>query len=425
MKNIFKIGFLFLIAIFILGSCVLKEKKDKLTLEIAIWGNIKEVQIIKDSIKNFKKEHPDIKVIISHSPQGQGYIDKLLTRAASGSMPDVMFCEVNFVDKFIEKNMLLDISDFLKNDKEISGNDYFPEILNRFKQGEKLFGLPRDVAPFACIYYNKNLFDEAGISYPSDNWDMKKFLSTAKKLTKKDASGRVKQYGFYGWSWQNFVYAFGGRIVDNIQKPKKCILNQKNAINGLRFYKDLIYKHKVMPAPGSQEMGFNEMFMTGKIAMYGSGIWDTPVLRDIKTFKWDVVMFPKGPGGMRGFATGGSGYAISVSAKNPELAYKLLKVVSGEYGQKKLAETGLAQPALKHLAYGPYWEGDKTNPPKNKGMLNKAVQYIIFNPFIANWSEIEQKVINHKIDLVVRDQLEIKKALNDAAKEINQILEKR
>lgn len=412
--SVFLLGFIFFI------QCSKVEKNKAKKLEVAIWGNIKEVEIIKESIAIFNKEHPDVKVIITHAPQGQAYIDRILTRAASDSMPDVMFCEVNFIDKFIEKKMLMDITDLIKADKTISESDYFPEILNRFKQGKKLFGLPRDVAPFACIFYNKNLFDEAGVSYPDDNWNMKKFLNIAKQLTKKK-NNRIIQYGYYGWSWQNFVYAFGGKFVDNIKKPRKCLLKSANAINGLTFYKDLIYKYEVMPSPSSIEMGFNEMFMTGKVAMYGSGIWDTPVLRDIKRFKWDVAMFPKGPSGHRGFATGGSGYAISKTAKDPQLAYKLLKVISGSYGQKKLAEAGLAQPALKKLAYGASWAKDK-NPPANKGMLNDAVQYIVFNPFIPTWSEIEQKVVNPKIDLVIRNQLDVKKAMNDITKEINELL---
>ncbi|MBU1075682.1 MAG: sugar ABC transporter substrate-binding protein [Spirochaetes bacterium] len=417
--------FVFILGMFVFSNCTKKgDVKEKNELEIAIWGNIKEVIIIEESIKLFNEKYPDIIVTISHSPQGQGYIDRILTRAASGSMPDIMFCEVNFIDKFIEKDMLMDISGLLAKDRSITEKDYFPQIISRFKKGEKLYGLPRDVAPFACIFYNKNLFDQAGVPYPKDSWSMAQFLETAKKLTKISKSGIVNQYGFYGWAWQNFVYSFGGKIVDNVHEPRKCLLNQANAIKGLEFYRDLIYKYKVMPSPSSVETGYNEMFMTGRIAMYGSGIWDTPVLRDTKDFKWDVAMFPKGPGGRRGFATGGSGYAISKSAKNLEMAYELLKVISGEYGQKKLAEAGLAQPALKKLAYGPLWAGDKVNPPVNKGMLNEAVEYIIFNPFIANWSEVEQKIIYPRIDLIVRNQINTKKAMDEIAKEIDQELQK-
>ncbi|MDD5066567.1 MAG: sugar ABC transporter substrate-binding protein [bacterium] len=407
-----------------LSSCGTGSSK-KHRLEIAIWGTVKEVEIIKGTIKVFNEKYPDVEVVISHSPQGQGYIDKLLTRAASGSMPDIMFCEVNFVDQFIEKNMLMDVSGMLKKDRELNEKDYFPEIINRFKRGSKLYGLPRDVAPFACIFYNQSLFDAAGVKYPKDGWNMNQFLDTAKKLTKKDKSGMTVQYGFFGWSWQNFVYTFGGKIVDNVRDPKKCLLNQKPAIDGLTFYRDLSHKYKVMPAPNTVEMGYNEMFMTGKIAMYGSGIWDSPTLRDIKKFKWDVVMFPKGPKGTRGFATGGSGYGISSTTKNPELAWELLKFMSGRLSQEKLAETGLAQPALKKIANGKYWARDTKNPPANKGMLNEAVRHIIYNPFLINWSEIEQKIINQRIDLIIRNQLDIKKAMDEITIEMDQELKKR
>lgn len=414
--------FCLLLTLPFLFSCA-KKPQDGKRLEIAIWGTVKEMEIIKDTIRVFNKKYPDIQVVIAHAPQGQGYIDKLLTRAASSSMPDIMFCEVNFVDQFIEKNMLMDISGFLSRDREIRDADFFPEIINRFKRGRKLYGLPRDVAPFACVFYNKGLYDASGVAYPKDGWNMNQFLDAARKLTKRNAAGEIEQFGFFGWSWQNFVYAFGGKLVDNVKKPRKCMLNRKEAVEGITFYRDLMHKYKVMPAPNTVEMGYNEMFMTGKVAMYGSGIWDSPTLRDIKNFKWDVVMFPKGPRGIRGFATGGSGYGISSTSKNPEMAWELLKFMAGETSQVKLAETGLAQPALKKLAYGKVWAQDP-NPPVNKGMLNEAVRFIIYNPYNTRWAEIEQKYINQRMDLVIRNELDIVKAVNEIAKDVDRELAK-
>ncbi len=412
-----------LIVIFLIFSlsCAPQSKKDKTKkIEIMVWGSYKELEIINDTIKIFQKNHPDVKVVISHAPQGGRYIEKILTRAASGTLPDVLFCEVNFIDKFIEKDLLLDLSPFLQKDKQLSEEDFFPQIIKRFKRKNKLFALPRDIAPFACIYYNKSLFDKEGVPYPDDSWDLKKFLHIARRLTKPEKS----QYGFYTWIWQNFIYAFGGRIVDDLKNPKKCLLNQKQAIEGMKFYHDLIYKYKVMPPPGATEIGFNEMFMTGKIAMYGSGIWETPIFREIKDFKWDIVMFPKGPGG-RGFATGGSGYAIAKTSKHPQLAFELLKLLAGEYGEKRLAQTGLAQPALIKLAYGKFWALDTSSPPANKKMLNKAVKYIIFNPFIPEWGEIEQTIITPRVDLIVRNKIDVEKAMNEMTEEINKILQNR
>ncbi len=416
--------FYFAILIISLSSCIIEKPKGKKEkLEIQVWGSYKEVQIIKDSIKKFNDIYPQLKIELSHAPQGEGYVERILTRAVANDLPDIIFCEVNFIDRFIEKNILADLTPYLKKDGDISETDFFPQIINRFKKGKKLYALPRDVAPFACIYYNKSLFDREGIPYPADDWDIYEFLEVAKKLTK--GTGVKKQYGFTTWVWKNFIYAFNGKLVDDIKNPKKCLLGKKQAINGMKFYRDLIYKYKVMPSPESVEMGYNQMFMTGKVAMYGSGIWETPIFREIKKFKWDIVMFPKGPEGNRGFATGGSGYAISATSKNKELAFKFLKLIAGKEGELKLAETGLAQPALKELAYSKFWAGDTSSLPVNKKMLNKAVEYIIFNPMISEWQEIEEKIISPRIDLIVRNQLDVEKGLKEAEKEVNKILEKR
>jgi multiple sugar transport system substrate-binding protein len=400
-----------------------KATHEKKQLEITIWGEINEVKIIKETVKIFQKKHPDVEVVLTHAPQGQGYLTSLLTRAASGSLPDILFCEVNFVDQFISKGILMDIAPMLKQDKELKAEDYFPEILNRFKKGDKLYGLPRDVAPFATIFYNKDLFDAEGLPYPRDDWNTDQFLEAAKKLTKTDKNGTITRFGFYSWDWWGFVYAFGGKVVDDLRNPTRCLLNSREAIQGIQYYKDLMYKYKVMPFPGQNQMGHQEMFKNQLLAMCGPGIWDTPGFRSIKTFKWDVVMFPKGPNNTRGFASGGSGYSMSANTKYPELAWELLKAMSGEYGQRELAEYGLAQPALIKLAYGDSWAKDK-HPPLNKGMLNEAVKYIVYRPFLPNWNEIDQKFIGPNLDSIFNNNANIQKTMEIIVRDVDAELKK-
>ena len=145
-------------------------------------------------------------------------------------------------------------------------------------------------------------------------------------------------------------------------------------------------------------MGTSDMFVNGTVAMYLSGIWPTPKFRPIKNFKWDVAMFPKNNNGYRAFSTGGSGYGILKSSTHKKEAWELVKYISGEQGAKKLAATGLAQPAIMSAANSPLFLDGKD--PQNKKMLFEAMKYVKYNPMCKNWAEVHDSIMGPELDKV-------------------------
>ncbi|HBU69805.1 MAG TPA: hypothetical protein DEE98_05415 [Elusimicrobia bacterium] len=433
---------LMLSAIFSTGCSSKKENSagagKQTEIRVAYWGAPSEKEIINKTISNWGKNNPGIKVVLEHIPSGT-YTDKVLTEIAGGNPPDIIFCEVNIFVTFFYKNALLDLTPFLSGDKGFSINNFFPEVVSRFTRNGKLFCIPRDTAPFACIYYNKDLFEKSNVPFPKDNWDMNEFLATAKKLTIDDKGRhpgdpefnekKISCYGYWGWTWHNFVYSYGGKLVDDIDDPKTCLLDRKEAVDGVQAFVDLSYRHFVSPKPDAltnSGMSINQLFIMGRLAMFQSGIWETPNLRQLvgDKFKWDVAMFPKGPKGKRGFGTGGSGYAILKTCKNPKEAWEVVKCLAGDEGQEMLADTGLAQPANRKIAGGKHWAGD-LNPPQNKKMLNEAVKYVYYEPFHPLWREASDKYIGPEMDLIVHNTVPVKEGLAKVAVKVNKILKQK
>lgn len=424
-KYIGKLVFFVLIIciIFFSSGCTRQQSEGKSEITVSFWGSPKEIEIINEIVSEWEKEHHDVEVLLDHTPYS-GYISKILTRIAGGTEPDIIACEVNLFPNFWGKDVFLDLNPYIKKDETFKVKDFFPDVIRRFTIDGKVYGVPRDTAPYACIFYNKKLFDKAGIEYPSDDWNWFDLLRVSKKLTLRDNKGQIEQYGFYTWAWQNFVYSNGGQIVDKVDNPSEFALAEDKALEGLKFYVDLIRKHKVSPSPMSLVnlgMGVEMMFKTQKLAMLGSGIWETPALRDIKDFEWDVVMFPKGPGGIRAFGTGGTAYCIMKSTEYPDLAWEIVKKLTSIKTSSRLAEAGLAQPARINVAKGEHWAKDD-KPPKNKGMLNKAVEYVVYDPFSPSWREIKQLYIKEKLDLVYMGKLSVEKAMKELEPKINEIL---
>jgi multiple sugar transport system substrate-binding protein len=398
-------------------------KPKKTQVKVAFWGSPEEIEIITTTINNWQKDHPEVQVKLEHIPFGS-YVSKILTEIAGRSGPDIIASEVNMFVSFADKDIFVDLKPFIDKDTTFNLNDFFPEVVDRYTVNGKVLGIPRDTAPFACIYYNKKLFDEAGVPYPTDDWDWNDMLDKAKKLTKLNKDGKVEVFGFYSDMWPNFVLSNGGKIVDDVKHPAKCLINSPESIDGLQYLVDLSHKYKVSPTSNTFRnlgLGVIQMFMMQKVAMFHSGIWETPLIRKAKDFDWDVAMFPKGPKGVRKFGTGGTAYGILKTTKNSEAAWEVLKALSGDDGQIMLAESGLAQPANKKIAEGEHFAGS-SKPPLNKKMLNEAVKYCVYDPFNSKWREIRDLYINPEFDLMFNNLKPVKEAVDAIIPKANELL---
>ena len=397
-------------------------KPKRVPVKVAFWGSPEEIEIITATINNWQKSHPEIQVKLEHIPFGS-YVSKILTEIAGRAAPDIIASEVNMFVSFADKDVFLDLSPYVQKDSSFNLGDFFPEVVDRYTVNGKVLSIPRDTAPMACIYYNKKLFDEAGLPYPNDNWDWNDLLEKAKKLTKVDKDGKVTQYGFYSDMWPNFVLSNGGKMVDSVKKPTKCLLGSKESKEGLQFLVDLSQKYKVSPTSNTfrnQGLGVIQMFMMQRVAMFHSGIWETPIVKKVKDFDWDVAMFPKGPNGIRKFATGGTGYGILKSTKYPDEAWEVLKALSGDEGQIMLADSGLAQPANKKIAEGEHF-ALSTGVPLNKKMLNEAVKMTVYDPFHSKWREIRDLYIYPEFDLMFNGLKSVQDAVDAIVPKANEL----
>jgi ABC-type glycerol-3-phosphate transport system substrate-binding protein len=423
MRKIVNVLVVLAFAALLVSGCGSGASKKQADLRFMYWGDVSEIQIIKEMVSKFEKD-TGLTVSAERAPSGPPYMEKVLTQFAGGSAPDVLFVEVNNFKEFAQKGVLEDLTPYLEQEKSLNKKDFYPQIIDRFTDGKSLFVLPRDIAPICTIYYNKKAFDEAGVKYPKDDWTWNDMLAIAKKLVKKDANGMITRFGYVDdWPlWEPFVFSNGGKMVDSVKNPKKCLLDKKEAIDAVQYRADLIHKHQVMPSPSQMTamggMGTADMFISERVGMFFSGIWKTPSFRTIKNFEWDVVMFPKGPKGIRGFSTGGSGYAVVKSSKKKDMAWKLVTYLAGKEGQKKLAQTGLAQPAMKAIAESPAFLDGQA--PKRKEIVLKAVQYVTFMPLMPEWEEINVSMIAPAFDKIWAGKEKASKVMKEMVPEINE-----
>jgi multiple sugar transport system substrate-binding protein len=150
-------------------------------------------------IDAFQKEYPNVKVEIENIGSGTEYWTKLQTMVAAGTAPDVLYPATHNAYALASNGALMFVDDLAKRDK-IDLNKYDQSILNLYKYNGKTTCLPIDTAALV-IFYNKNMFDAAGVPYPKDGWTLDDFLATAQKLTKDtNNDGKTDQFGVDSWT---------------------------------------------------------------------------------------------------------------------------------------------------------------------------------------------------------------------------------
>jgi len=326
----------------------------KVKLRVVFWAGIEEQKAEQKNIDAFMKLNPQISVSLESIPDN--YLEKLVTAFSAGKPPDVLLLDSVIIPKFLEAGVLLDMRKYLEENPQFDEDAYFSEVFNIAVRDGNIYALPKDFTPMV-VYYNKKIFDDAGVPYPKSGWTWDEFLATAKALTKVTGNPQTDRYGFlvapYAyqnifWLWQN-----GGDILSPDGTRASGYLDSKESVEAVRFYTDLVLKHKVAPDPTTRLALGGEIFQTGKVAMVISGHWWIPSLKASKTkeFSLDtigVVGLPRRKARVTTIYE--SGWAVAKQTKHPDEAVKLALYLSQADAQRVRAEIGLAIPAVKQVA---------------------------------------------------------------------------
>lgn len=420
LKKAIKIpGLLSLIFLLCLVSCQTKETKP--TIKFSTWGSETEINIIKPVIKQFEKEHPGIKVELMHIPQS--YFQKLHMLVAANLTPDVIFINNLNLPVYASGNILMDLDKQLTQSQSLQKTDFFPESLRTMTYNKKLLAIPRDISN-VVIYYNKDLFKKYGVNYPDENWTMKDFLETAKKLTRDNNNdGKIDIFGISFDTKAIFVLPFvwseGGKLFN--ENNTNFALAEKNSCESLQFYADLRNLYHV--APKASESGNNTMaqlFMQQKIAMYISGRWSVPRFREDITFNWDIARFPSGHAGSI-VGIDGSGWAISSDTKYPEEAWIFIEYLASKTTIKEFSRTGLIVPSRKDIAYSIDFI-EKTKKPEHAQIFLNILNNARPTPQVERWNEIND-LIDKAMEPVWNGNNTACKALKSIENDVNKLLE--
>jgi len=344
-KSLLKISVLvvsvLMILTFSLAAATTAAEK-KVTLTYSIWDS-KQLPSMETIANNFTELYPNITIKVELTPWAQ-YWMKLDTSITAGGGPDVFWMNV-FMPKYASNGVILPIDDKIEADNIDLGN--YPEALvELYNYDGKQYALPKDFDTIG-LWYNKMLFDAAGIKYPDETWDWNTVTDAAKKLTDTSkgiygiAARRTGQEGYY-----NTIAQAGGFVLSPDKKTSGY--DKPETIAGLKFWIDLI---EAGVSPTIQQMTDTSpvsLFESGKVAMLYDGSWmaiEYGKTNEYTKDKVDVAVLPKGV--KQAVIIHGLGYCINAKTKNPEEAWLFVQYLGGKEAAVVQAETGTVIPAFK------------------------------------------------------------------------------
>jgi multiple sugar transport system permease protein len=330
------------------------------TLRLTDWADIDEMPLDKEALAAFKVRYPNIEILYEPNP-GVQYEEKILTALAADDPPDVFLLDSKLIPTFTNKKVLLDLSSFI-HELNIDTTQWFSNVTAVARKGSALYAFPKGFTPL-MMYYNKRLFQDAGIPFPRDGWTWDDYCAVASKLTKDiDGNGSIDQYGTaftnYYFFWIVWVWGAGGDVVDPSGTRSTGYLNSPATESALQFLIDLQKEKKVAPSTGSwvqsEKTGStSQLFANGKIAMMIDGHWRLPrLLRQVEQGNLDIGIapIPRHPGANKVNVMYESGWCVPVNSRHPKEAALLASFMAGEEANRIRAARHLEIPSSRRIA---------------------------------------------------------------------------
>ena len=361
----------------------------KTVLTWFMWGNTDtEVNVWKEIAALAQKQDPNLQIDLSTAGWND-YWTKLTMQAASGGMQDIISIQSQRTPQFGSAFQPLEP---LVKAQNFDLKAFDPTILAALTFDGGLRALPYDFGPYV-IFYNKDLFKRDNVQEPKVDWTYSEFLDAAKKLT------HGNQYGFAAFPYPDFCFPFAlsnGATYLNGQGEIDVV----NAafVRAFESYAELVYKDHVAPQlPSTQDANTAwSLWTAGNAAMVVSGPWDVVNAKSSVKFDFGLATMPKGSKGSITIV-GGSGFGISSSAKDRNLAFKAITALTSDEAEERLASAGRAFPARKAQQASWY----KNAPVGSEEVLNRTLNGGVV-PFktTTNWQQFNLLFVQYGIPVM-------------------------
>jgi multiple sugar transport system substrate-binding protein len=380
--------------------------------------------------RDFEKANPDIEVQVEFNSMAR---DKIYVEAASGTEPDAFYAVTDDIPRLAIKGAIEPLNDLIARDKTADLGIYFPEVVNSLRYAPPYLNIPHEKQELYAypihfstdvLFYNKDLFQKAGVPFPTNNWTWDQMIGAARKLTLRDRQGSIKVFGMFLPDTLTTIAGNGGLVFNS--DYTRCTIASPESVQAVETLRNLRFKDNIAPTPAQvQETSSMQMFKLGQVAMLPGRTYMTVDFNKITDFTYDATLMPGMKKNVERLAVGGVAISRHSDQQHKDAAYRWAKFYcSPEGGQAILGSEKNCVTAVKALAYSP--EHFLKPPPANSRVLVDSLKDSrITVPPIVGASEYLNGISTPSIDDMLRtEDMDIPAALRKYQDATNKLLAK-
>jgi sn-glycerol 3-phosphate transport system substrate-binding protein len=326
-------GWLVAVALAALSGATLAQAPVEISFyyPVAVGGPI--TKLVDNFAADFEKENPGIKVKPIYSGAYQESITKALTAVKSNDAPTMSVLLSTDMFTLIDEDAIVPFDPLIKTPEDQAWlKGFYPAFMENSQTGGKTWGIPFQRSTIV-LYYNKEMFKDAGLDPNRAPATWKEMVEVAQKLTKRDASGKVTQWGVQIPASGFPYWLFQGLTTENDVKlmnaaGTETYYDKPAVIEALQYWMDLTAKYRVHPE-GIVEWGTTPKdFFERKVAMVWTTTGNLTNIKNNAKFDFGVAMLPANK--RRGSPTGGGNFYLFKQAKPEQqaAAFKFIKWIT-------------------------------------------------------------------------------------------------
>jgi multiple sugar transport system substrate-binding protein len=377
-----------------------------LTVWVGSWWE-DQLPIIQDA---WKAAYPDSELTIEALPNN-GYNDKFTSAVLGGSPPDVVDIDTGTLLATVAAKGLIQNLDGYFDDVNVK--DYPASAWKSVHYDGSLYGIPNRVDS-QVYYYNKTVFDNAGVAYPTDDWTQDDLLKIAKELTipgEQWGLGIAADPVVTGDVWATFLpmlWSKGGDILN--ADNTKAEINSAKSVAGIQYWADFYLKYHVTPegTPNfNNARDLQPLFQANKLGLMTAGSNLYQGFNDTTGLRWGTVLSPLGSN-----YSGSHTFVVPVGARNTDSAVAFIRWFTQTENEAKFMNR---TPALYSAQDLPPW-----NDP-GYDIFKKAAPDSGSLPAVAGWSGMATDIATQLQRVLVGDAT-AQEAADAAAERINEVI---
>jgi multiple sugar transport system substrate-binding protein len=379
------------LALVVLEPSAVASQAPAARVSFMVFGDTAEKAAYERLVADFTHHHPMIQVSLVHVPSQGDYRKRLGVDFAAGTPADVILLNYRRYGAFAARGVLEPLGPYLERSPVIRAADFFVQALQPFRWQGTLMCIPQNLSSLV-VYYNRDLFDRAGVPRPTDDWTWDEFLQAARALTRDTrGTGRVDQYGLGTevsiFRLAPFVWQNGGELVDDPKAPTRLTLDGLRTREALQWFVELQTKHRVVPDLVEEKAESSERrFLNGRLGMFLNSRRGVPTYRTITTFDWDVAPLPRRR--QRAGILHADAYCMPKAGRAKTAAWTFVEYANSVEGQRTIATSGRTVPSRRVLAESSAFL-DPDAKPQNSRVFLTEIPYIRGVPVTEGWIDVE------------------------------------